>query len=177
MRALKTICFLTCCLIFPRAGAAAPASDPCELPQDLQREVASKYPGATIVRLSDLEGDYRGNFQKDHGDACPGLVSVDFYGDRNPTVAMVLIAGSGPTEEAELVVARRVAGRWKTTLFDTAKSSVPVVWSQPSGKYDDVYGNKTIRATRSVIVFSGYASWTIVYAWKGDHVSKVWLRD
>jgi len=178
MGILKPTCILCCSLLaLVHAATASQATDPCELPQDLQREVAGKYPGATIVSLSDL-GEYdRGYFEKDHKAACPGLVSVDFYGDRKPTVALVLIAGSGPTEVAELVVAHRVEGQWRTTLFDTAKSSVPVVWSQPPDKYDDVYGNKTIRAIHPVIVFCGYESWAIVYAWKGDHVEKVWISD
>jgi hypothetical protein len=178
MSILKMICGV-CCLFFSlvRAASASPPNDPCQLPQDLQQIVTEKYPGARLVRLAALKSDDRRFFQTDHGNACPGLVSVDFYGDGKPTVALVLVAGDGPTEVAKLVVAHRVTDRWRASLLETAMLSVPVVWSQPPGRYDDVYGNKTIQATRPVIVFCGYESWSIVYAWKGDYVDKVWLSD
>lgn len=62
--------------------------------------------------------------------------------------------------------------------MDTADGApAPVVWSQPAGEYRDVYGKKEIRATRPVIVFTGYESWSILYAWTGSKVTKIWLRD
>ena len=61
----------------------------CELPKDLWREIAVKYPGAKLVSLSDLREDDKAFFQKGHGDACPGLVQVDFYGDRKTTPLQV----------------------------------------------------------------------------------------
>lgn len=179
MRTLKIVFFVSCgLLVFTDALAASPANDPCQLPQDLRGKVAAKYPGAKLVTLADLDADDRKLVQTDHGDhACPGLASVDFYDDGKPTFALVLVDGAGPKEVADLVVAHRVANRWRITLLDAAKSSIPVVWIQPPGKYDDVYGNKSIQATRPVIVFCGYDSWSVVYAWKGDHVDKVWLSD
>ena len=158
--------------------AAAPASEPCKLPDSLQREITVKYPGAGLVTLSDLDADDRGFFQKDHGDACPGLTKVDFYGDGEPTLALVLIAKTDAEGKAKLVVAHEVAGRWQTTVLDTADGApVPVVWSQTSGHYTDVYGKKEIRATKPVIVLTGYESWSILYAWTGSRVAKIWLQD
>jgi hypothetical protein len=58
-----------------------------------------KHSGAKLVRLSDLSDDL-GLFQKDHGNACPGLVNVDFYGDGKPTLALVLIAKDGARGKA-----------------------------------------------------------------------------
>lgn len=156
---------------------ATPPNDPCDLPKDLQREVAGRYPGTKLVSLSDLDTDDSALFQKDHGKACPGLIKVDFYGDGKPTLALVLIANDGAKEKAELVVAHQIAGNWRTAVFDTAPSSWPVVWSQAPGEYRDVYGEKTIHATRPVIVFCGYNSWAIVYAWTGKTITKVWIRD
>ena len=104
-------------------------------------------------------------------------MSVDFYGDGKPALALVLASGEGANQKAELVVAHKIGENWKTTLLDTANSSVPVVWRQKPGKYTDVYGNKTIRAKKPVIVFCGYNSWAIVYAWMGKGVDKVWLAD
>jgi len=70
---------------------ASPASEPCTLPQDLQREVSARYPKAKVVSLVDLEEDDRKFFKADHHDNCPGLVKVDFYGDGKPTLAFILI--------------------------------------------------------------------------------------
>ena len=156
---------------------AAPSIAPCEFPKDLQVRITIKYPGAKIVNLSDLSDDNKGIFQKDHGDACPGLVKVDFYGDRKPTWAVVLISGDGANQKAELIVAHEVEEDWRIASLETAKLSVPVVWGQGPGTYRDVYGEKTIRARRPVIVFGEYGGWMIVYSWTGRNVDKIWLID
>lgn len=167
-----------CLLIVLKIAVAAPLTDTCGLPEDLQREIATRYPAAKLVNLSDLSEDDKGFFQKDHGNACPGLVKVDFYGDRKPTLALVLITKSDAKVRAKLVLAHQVGGHWETTVLDTVDGiPVPVVWSQPPGKYRDVYGRKEIRATKSVVVFTGYESWSILYAWTGSRVTKIWLRD
>jgi hypothetical protein len=160
------------------AAAAASPNGACDLPQGLQREIAAKYPGTKLVGLSDLEEDDRGFFQKDHGDACPGLVKVDFYGDGEPTFALVL-TNARAKEHTELVVAHEVRERWAVNALDSGNPSpyAPVVWSQPAGEYRDVYGNKTIRAIRPVIVFCKYESWALLYAWTGSRVTKIWLQD
>ncbi|MGH9732961.1 MAG: hypothetical protein ACRD8A_00035 [Candidatus Acidiferrales bacterium] len=132
-----------------------------------------------VVNLPDLNGDDRGFFEKDHGKSCPGLVKVDFYGDHRPTLALVLTGGDGVSKHAELVVAHELRGKWKLTGLDSGDPSpdASVVWSQPPDTYTDVYGNKTIRATRSVIVFCKYESWAILYAWTGKRVNKIWIMD
>jgi hypothetical protein len=163
--------------VFVPIMLAAPQNEACGLPQDLQGEISSKYRGAKLVTISDLDDYDRGLFQKDHGKSCPGLVRVDFYGDRKPTLALVLTTGDGANQKAELVVAHKLGENWRTVLLDSAGSSVPVVWRQAPGTYKDVYGKKTIRATKPVIVFCGYGSWAIVYAWTGKGVDKVWLAD
>ena len=53
-----------CLLAFVPFAAAEVPNDGCDLPQDLRREVASEYPGAKIVTLSDLNGDDRGFFDQ-----------------------------------------------------------------------------------------------------------------
>jgi len=176
---LKAIPALAFCLsVFIKVTVAAPPGDTCNLPQDLQREIAAEYPGAKLVTLSNLSADDRRFFQKDHGDACPGLVRADFYGDNKLTVALVLVTKVGAKDKAELVMAHQVGGHWKTRVLDDADGApVPVVWSQPPGQYRDVYGKTEIRATKPVIVFAGYESWAIVYAWTGKSVAKVWIAD
>jgi hypothetical protein len=176
---LKAIPGLVFCLfVFVKVAVAAPPGDICNLPLDLRREVKANYPGANLVTLSDLGADDKGFFQKDHGYACPGLTKVDFYGDGKPTLALVLIAKSDAKRKAKLIVAHQVDGEWKTVLLDTADGEpVPVLWSQSPGRYRDVYGKKEIRATRPVIVFTGYESWSVLYAWTGTRVTKIWLQD
>jgi len=151
--------------------------DPCDLPKDLRSEVATKYPGKKVVTLADLQDDDRGFFQKDHSDSCPGLVSVDFYGDGKLTLAMVLVGKGERKDSAILVVAHKVGVAWKTTMLAAGGPTVPVVWSQDPGEYQDVYGQKKIRAARPVIVFCRYESWAILYAWTGSRVTKIWLQD
>jgi hypothetical protein len=157
--------------------SAAATEKTCELPEHLQAEISRKYPGQKLVGLSDLDEHDRGLFQKEHGDACPGLVSVDFYGDGKPTVALVLIGKGGATEKAELIVARRLGESWSTTLLDSAKDSVPVVWKQEPGEYKDIYGKKKLSTKNPVIVLCGYEAWAILYAWADHHVTKIWLSD
>jgi hypothetical protein len=157
---------------------AASSNDACDLPKDLQREIASKYPRKTVVTLADLQDDDRGFFQADHDNNCPGLVKVDFYGDGKPTLALVLIGKDEAKESAILVVAHQVEATWNITMLATGGPTVPVVWSLPPGEYRDVYGKKTIRATRPVIVFTKYEAWGILYAWTNNNkVAKIWISD
>jgi hypothetical protein len=172
--------FLAAIVLLPfvaRAALAAQPSRVCDLPQSLQREIAKKYPGATVVSLQDLTNDDVKFFKHDHGNACPGLVKVNFYGDGNPTLAVVLVVKDGTKNHTRLIVAHEVGADWNIQSIDTADGPVPVVWSQPPGKYTDVENGKVIRAAHPVFVFCGYESWAIVYSWTGEKVDKVWIMD
>jgi hypothetical protein len=164
------------CVLVQTAVATSP-DGACDLPQNLQRQVARKYPGKKVVTLADLQDDDRGFFQKDHNNSCPGLVKVDFYGDGKPTLALVLIGNGEGKDSSVLVVAHQVEAAWNISTLATGGPTVPVVWSLPPGEYRDVYGNKTIRATRPVIVFTKYESWGVLYAWTNNKVAKIWLSD
>lgn len=89
---------------------------------------------------------------------------------------MVLISGENPKRKAELVVARQAGDGWETRSLETTDGT-PVVWREGPGKYDDLDGKKTIHATKPTIVFAGYGSWSILYAWTGNEVEKVQLSD
>jgi hypothetical protein len=142
-------------IAFVQLAVAATPEEACGLPEDLRTEIAAEYSGRRIVTISDLDEDDKKFFRADHGDTCPGMISVDFYGDGKPAMGMVLIAGKGVKAKANLVVAHKVGGSWKTTLLDTGGDGpIPVVWSQPPGKYRDVYGKKDIRAARPVLTTS-----------------------
>jgi hypothetical protein len=175
LRSVAILVAAFCLFAFSQIVAAAPRDEKCELPSDLQHEIVIAYPGAKLVNLTDLSANDRVFFQKDHGDACPGIVNVDFYGDGKPTLALVLVFKK---DQSKLVLAHYVEDHWKTTALDKANGApIPVIWSQPPGEYTDFYGNKHVKATKPVIVFTGYEAWSILYAWTGTRVTKIWLRD
>ncbi|MGB2678185.1 MAG: hypothetical protein WAN12_13965 [Candidatus Acidiferrum sp.] len=155
---------------------AAPPQDRCAFPPGLPEELSKKYSGGRVVTLADLDEYNRKLFQKDHGSRCPGLVRVNFYGDGKPTWALVLITGENPKRKADLVVARQVVRGWEIRLLETTDGT-PVVWREGPGRYADLDGKNTIRATSPVIVFVGYGGWGILYAWTGKEVEKVQISD
>ena len=107
---------------------APPPQDRCSLPPSLHDEIAKKYPSARVVTLADLDEYDRKLFQKDHGTRCPGLVKVNFYGDGKPTLALLLKAGEGSKQKAELVVARQLGEDWDLRSLETTDTApVPVV--------------------------------------------------
>jgi hypothetical protein len=172
----KWVISLAICLFAAGQVAVAAPDGGCTFPRGLDNEIAKKLPGAHLVSLADLNDYDKKLYKKDHGSRCPGLVKVDFYGDGKPTWALVLIAGENPKRKAELVVARRVDSDWEIRSLETANGT-PVVWREGPGKYEDIYGKKTIQATRPVVVLCYYESSTIVFAWTGKDVDKVWLSD
>ncbi len=168
---------VTLCLVVLCEGAlAVPSNDRCSLPQGLGTEIRRKYPDATLASMKDLDAHDKKLFQKDHGIRCPGLVKVDFYGDGKPTWAVVLLRHKARVERAELVVAHQVNNAWEIYSLEKV-DEVAVVWTEPPGEYHDVYGHKTLRAASPVIVFCGYESWAILYAWTGNEVEKIWVSD
>jgi hypothetical protein len=150
----------------------------CALPDGLNQEIASKYPNAHVVRLADLGEDDRAQFQKEHSSQCPGLASINFYGDGKPTLAIVLSFDEMHGAKTQLIVANEVKNSWKIRALELhITGPAPVVWREGPGKYDDVYGEKTLKATNPVIVLCAYDSWAILYAWVSNRIEKIWIRD
>ena len=163
-------------LALVQGAAAQSPNDVCDLPKDLQSIVEDKYPGTKTVTLSDLNEDDKLLFQKEHAGSCPGLAKVDLYGDGKATFALALTRKSQATPRTKLVLAHQIGANWEVATLDKADGPVPVVWSDKPGEYKSVYQHK-IRATRPVIVFCGYSSWAVLYAWTGNRTAKLWLRD
>jgi hypothetical protein len=158
--------------------ATAQRQSGCVLPSGLSGEIATKYPNAHVVRFADLGEDDKKRFQKEHDSQCPGFTAVDFYGDGKPTLAVVLFLDGTQGAKTELIVAREVKNGWELRGLDQdITGPAPVVWRERPGRYDDVYGEKTIKATNPVIVLCTYESWAIVYAWVGNRVEKTWIQD
>jgi hypothetical protein len=163
---------------FVHGIVAAPSDRRCDLLPSLRAEISAKYPGASVVSLADLSKYNRKLFQKDHGTGCPGAARVDFYGDGRPTWALVLLQEKASGRKANLALARQLGEGWEISSVDTVDAApVPVVWREAPGEYRDIYGQKTIRATRPVVVLCGYGSWAILYAWTGSEVAKIWISD
>ena len=163
-------------LVLGQGAAAQLSNDSCDVPKDLQAVIEAKYPATKIVALSDLNENDKQLFQKEHLDSCPGLAKVDFYGDGKPTLALALTKGKQTNRSTKLVLAHNSGTAWKTSTLATTSGPAPVVWSQGPGEYKGVYKQK-IRATRPVIVFCGYSSWAVLYAWTGKEVRKLQLSD
>jgi len=140
------------------------------------RRNLQEIPGTHLISLADLDDYDRKLYQKDHGTRCPGLVRVNFYGDGKPTWALVLTTGKGTEQKAELVVARQVGRDWEIRSLE-ATDGTPVVWREGPGKYDGMNEEKPLRARHPVIIFCGYGSWAILYAWTGAEVRKIWVSD
>jgi hypothetical protein len=173
---MRWIISLVLCLVATARGTAA-VVDSCAFPQDLDGEMVKKYPGAHLVTPADLDDYDKKLYRKDHRSQCLGLVKINFYGDGKPTWALVLISGEIPKHaKAELIVARKLDADWEIRSLEITDGT-PVVWREGAGKYDGMNDNKTIHSTRPVIVFCGYGSWAIVYAWNGKEVEKVWVSD
>ena len=176
LKSLMTCVASFCLFAFTQTVAAAPPPNGCEYPPGLRVEISKKYPGTHLLSLADLDEYDRKLYQKDHGTRCPGLVRVNFYGDGKPTWALVLTAGEGTKRKAELVVARQIGRDWETRTLETTDGT-PVVWREGPGKNDGMNEEKPLRAKNPVIVFCGYESWAILYAWTGTEVKKIWISD
>jgi hypothetical protein len=164
------------CLFAANQVLAASPEDRCALPPSLDDEISRTYLRARPVSLADL-GDYaRKQFRKDFGTRCPGLVRVNFYGDGKPTWALLLVAKEGPKQKPELVVAHQLGNVWDICSLEIAGGAV-AVWREVPGKYEGMYAGKLIRAKNPVILISDYGSFTMLYAWTGKEVEKIWLSD
>ncbi len=159
------------------ANAQSPQNS-CKYPPGLLDVISTKYPDTSLITLRDLSQDSRKLFQKEHGTRCPGLVKVNFYGDRNPTWALVLISKKPDERKAELLVARQIGKDWDIRQLEVADAApVPVVWREGPGKYEGMSEPRAIVAANPVIILCGYGSWSILYAWTGKDVVKLQITD
>src|SRR5713101_7569425 len=101
----EVICGLALLTFAFTCVVSAATKEQCQAPSSLGEEISKRFPGTRIVTAADLEEYDRKLFRKDHGTRCPGLVKVNFFGDRKPTWALVLIPGDNPKRQAQLVVA------------------------------------------------------------------------
>jgi len=180
MRARSFIKSVTslCLFIFVQLAAAKPPQSRCDYPPDLHDEISRKYPDTSLVSLADLSEYSRKLFQKEHGNRCPGLVRVNFYGDARPTWALLLVEKKAAERKAQLVVARQIGKDWETRLLQVADAApVPVIWREGPGTYEGMSEPMKILAQNPVVILCGYGSWSILYAWTGKDVVKLQITD
>lgn len=157
----------------------APPENACALPADLSATIEKTYPESHALELANLKEENRKRFQSQEGSRCPGVLSLDFYGDGKETLAIIVVS----KQKADLVVAHRAGGDWELKSLESFDRSSPddpldsAIWTVKPGKYHDGYEKKTIRATHPGIAFGEYDAWLLVYAWTGKQVEKVTLHD
>jgi hypothetical protein len=166
-------------VVLTALARSATTENSCALPADLSAAVAKTYPESQVLAPANLKDESRKHFQAQEGSRCPGLVSLDFYGDAKETLAMILLSKT----KAELVVAHRSGADWELRSLESLDRSSPdeppdsAIWSVKPGKYHDGYEKKTLRATHPALAFGEYDAWLLVYAWTGKQVEKVTLHD
>ena len=163
-------------LLTASPALGAPEDSTCALPRGLTRVLERDFSKMRVVRSSDLANEDRALFQKEHAGACPGFVRLDFYGDGHDTIAVSLVHKQGRAG-ALLIVAKLLGSSWKVDRADSAESTTPVVWKERPGEYKDVQSMELIKAMYPAIIWCAYESWSILYAWTGSTISKVWISD
>ena len=160
-------------VIVPTLAAANPGVAPCDSSASLSRHLERAFPGWKRVTHTDLPSERRSLFVRDHPAACPGQVSIDFFGDARPTIALSLWRRG----KALLVLAReRSSDTWSSQVLDEGNEA-GVVWKEGPGDYEDVHRGRRLRVAREGLVWCGYESWAILYSWDNGKVEKVWISD
>ena len=150
----------------------------CNLPQSLQHEVAHRYPGYDIVTADLLDSYDRSLFIEEFGEACPGKVKINFFGNDKLTFALLLINRSLTPHKVELIIAKEDKKDWDFVFIEeTDVSLVPVIWSEPAGEYEDYLQENKIVSKYPVLLLVRYEAWAILYYWTGTEVKKIWLTD
>jgi hypothetical protein len=150
------------------------------LPRPLEQALGRRFPAAAVLTLEQLDPTEKSLFTQQEGPRCPGVVHLDFFGDRTDTYGIVIVTGDGDSRRALLVLAsrRRTALPWQLqTLESFSDPGLPTLTREQPGLYEDVYGEKTIRARGEALLLVGWESWAILYAWTGKTIDKVWLAD
>ena len=170
-----------------RSAKMAQACEP-SLPHLLAEDLGILFPSSKIMTLAMLNPRERQWFQKEHPGKCPGLISLDFFGDGRGIYALVLsqprpkLADQANTflgsHEAILLLARPdETGKWAVQLLERGNNPTAMILSMPPDDYESVYGDSVIHAKHQVIGFGDFESVLIVFSWNGVSIEKIWLRD
>jgi hypothetical protein len=164
------------CLLMAAASTAsvgAPESPACKVPQPLADHLHRELPGWEVVTLAHLSPEHQRLYARDHPKGCPGVVTLDFFGDPFPAIALSLVK----PRKALLVLARqRSPEGWSSQVLEDTNEPA-VVWKEGHGVHTDVYGERRLSVSSEGLVWCGYESWAILYAWVDGKIEKIWISD
>ena len=165
------------------AALAAPvrAAKECSflLPESLGDSLGRLHPGAQVLSLNQLRRSERRLFKKAEGRRCPGIVHLDFFGDHREAYGVVLVTGAAAQRRLRLILASRMEGAsaWKIETLDTRKDpGLATVAKEPPGVYEDIHHKKKIQASAETLLWVCWGKSTILYAWTGEEIDKIWLK-
>ena len=160
-------------------GFAAPnlaSAQVCELPANLSREIARRYPAWTVAQLSDLSMDDRQLFLAAHGaGACPGIVRGRFVATNDAAYAILLRKGSNRQLHEMVLVARPSKGDFelRVALADTPTSRPAVIASVPPGQYAAVGNEAKVRLAFEGIRYEVIEAGASLIYWDRDRFAHV----
>jgi hypothetical protein len=76
----------------------------------------------------------------------------------------------------QLIIAQQAADAWDIRLLEESDGAA-VVWRQAPTKYEGMNEKDFLNARHPVVVLCWYGSSTILCAWTGSEVRKIWLSD
>lgn len=154
----------------------------CEKPPiPMESKLAGHFQAWRVVEIDDLLPEHRRLFNSKFGDACPGLVQLDFFGDGKTEFAFSLLSREAGSREGLLLLSREEEeGSWSVIEVDRGDwSPVPALWVEAGGsfEYRDIASEEGYLFAHDVLVLVGYESWGLVYGWKGEEIVSVQVSD
>lgn len=183
MRRLLVVSVL---VAMPLLGAVVQARDTCQhaLPAALVQILEKKYPGWNLVNFEDLGPTGADFFRKDaelypekNPTDCPGATRVDLYGDGREVYAFVLKQESITRVKSKLLLSEiNKSKHWtiRTLMDDECGCAVRTI---PSGEHRDVIKGNTIKSQGEAVLYIKYEAYTIVFAWTGEKIERVYVQD
>jgi hypothetical protein len=139
-------------VLFPGAGAAKECQP--SLPPEMASLLHSSYPSFHVLKLRELNRDDQGIWQRVYHDACPGVVSGNFFGER-PAYAVLIVSGKQTNQEARVILLSRTADdkvNQRQLYEERATVNLPVIRAGPPGTYEAVEGGERIDSPSDVIL-------------------------
>jgi hypothetical protein len=152
------------------------------LPTGLAESLGSMFAEARVVTLRELDAEARAHFVAgvNGSQRCPGIVQLDFFGNKTTAFGILLVKGKAQQRRARLVLASQTEGSpaWRVeTLLTEEDADIPYLVKEAAGEYEDVYGEEKIQTMGEALVWVDWGTVAILFGWTGAKVEKVWLRD
>ncbi len=147
--------------------------------------LAHEYPGYTVMKLSNVDGDIREYFKKNHPKKSPGLVIGNFRCPSVTDCAALLVDSKKPESGIKffvLVLGLNTAKPEVQLIQDFRVFAPPILdmylLYEPQGKIQDVGNGKWVDMTSAGFSFNPFdKGGERVYYWKGEKLKTVWVTD